>query len=342
VRPEKRTLIAFVLSAVLHPLVAGSILLLNHFMPSTRPERVQVRPISMRTLSSKQWAQNRGRTAPPDQPLAPLHPKGQVVDVAPGNDVVPQESKYLAETNNAVKKQTRAREQSQKWSVATAKNTPNPEQMPVAKGRAGGKAQQAVTAASRLEEIEGDLGPKPRLSQLFQSAAAAIGTAGTNVDSNDKQGNATSNGEEQRGVDAPVAANGGAAPNDNLQDVDPGEGTFLNTREWRYAAFFNRVKQAVSAKWDPQTQLRKKHSELERVTVVQVALRPDGSLADVFVAKPSGMDTLDREAMAAFERAAPFPNPPQQLVEGGYIRFTFSFSIVNEQLTVPRMLGFGR
>ena len=34
------------------------------------------------------------------------------------------------------------------------------------------------------------------------------------------------------------------APNDKL-DVDPGNGTFLNTREFRYAQFFNRVDQKL-------------------------------------------------------------------------------------------------
>jgi TonB family protein len=182
------------------------------------------------------------------------------------------------------------------------------------------------------------------LSQLLQQSAAQTeqGDKSATVDSNDKHGASSSAGDEMRGVEAPVAATGGAAPNDNLQDVPAGDGTFLNTREWRYAGFFNRVKQAVSAKWDPQTQMKKHAVMSERTTVVQVALRPDGSLADVFVSKGSGYDSLDREAMAAFERAAPFPNPPQQLVEGGYIRFAFSFAIINEQLSVPRMLGFGR
>ena len=33
--------------------------------------------------------------------------------------------------------------------------------------------------------------------------------------------------------------------------MDVGEGTYLNTREWRYAGYFNRIKQSVSMTWDP-------------------------------------------------------------------------------------------
>lgn len=329
-KSEKRLIVAFALSAVLHPLAAGGLILLSKLDP--RPSRAKVRPISMRTISAKQWAQNRGRSAPPDELPAPLHPKGQVVDVAPGNDRVPQDSKYLAESNNRVEKQTRAREQSQKWSVAAHQNTDKPLAMPVIKGhKPAAQAASTVSAASRLDGFEGLLGARPRLSQLMQQTSQGP----------QEPSPTASAGDETNGVAAETPSTGGAAPNDNLQDVEAGDGTFLNTREWRFAGFFNRVKQAVSAKWDPNSQLKKKPTVIERNTVVQVALRPDGSLADVFVAKSSGMETLDREAMAAFERAAPFPNPPQQLVEQGFIRFAFSFSIVDQGLSVPRMLGFG-
>src|SRR5207249_2051792 len=43
---------------------------------------------------------------------------------------------------------------------------------------------------------------------------------------------------------------GGPAP-DHLDGVEEGDGTYLNTREWKYATFFNRVKQAVAQAWDP-------------------------------------------------------------------------------------------
>ena len=64
-----------------------------------------------------------------------------------------------------------------------------------------------------------------------------------------------------------------------------------------------------------------------RTTVLAVTLRPDGSLADVFVIRNCGIDSLDQEAVAAFERAAPFVNPPEGLVENGYIRFQFGFTL---------------
>jgi TonB family protein len=132
---------------------------------------------------------------------------------------------------------------------------------------------------------------------------------------------------------------GGGAPNDDLHDVAQGDATFLNTREFKFAGFFNRVKQAVSAQWDPNGRLRSKGKQLgmvERRTLMHVALKPDGSIADLFVAQGSGVDELDQEAMKAFEKAQPFPNPPAALVVNGFIAFEFGFLVSNEG-----MGGFG-
>ena len=65
------------------------------------------------------------------------------------------------------------------------------------------------------------------------------------------------------------------------------------------------------------------------MTVLQVALQPDGSLKSVEVSRSSGVDFLDVEAVAAFRRAGPFPNPPRGLVDGdtGLIDFPFGFHI---------------
>ena len=140
------------------------------------------------------------------------------------------------------------------------------------------------------------------------------------------------------------SSEGGGAPNDDLGNVAQGDGTYLNTREWKYAAFFNRVKHAITARWDPNGRLRGRSVGFaDRVTVVGVTLRPDGSLADAYVAKSSGVDVLDHEAIAAFERAQPFLNPPPQLVEAGDIRFTFGFTLSTEtSLGSPNFFRVGR
>lgn len=321
------------LSLIAHPLAVAAFIGISYLTRTERPPRVETRPVTMRTMSAKQWNKNRGSAQLPEKP-AELHPKGQVVDVAPGNDRISPDAKYLAETNNKVEKQTRAREQSQKYSVATAKPTPNPEQMPSARGKQSATAPQAVSLTSKLEEENEFGGRRPRLGSLLNSALAK---------EEHNESSTPSAGEAERGAQTDTPAVGGGAPNDNLNDVAAGEGTYLNTREWKYAQFFNRVKQAVSAKWDPNGRLKQKDAAgkymAEKTTVLGVTLRPDGSIADIYVVKTCGVDYLDAEAVGAFERAAPFLNPPAALVENGFIRFAFSFTLSPESGFMPRFSG---
>ena len=124
----------------------------------------------------------------------------------------------------------------------------------------------------------------------------------------------------------------GAAANDHLRDVDEGEGTYLNTREWKYASFFNRVKQSVGHQWNPQETLRLRDPTQQifggrdRYTLLAITLAADGHLKDAYVEKSSGLDFLDLEAVKAFERAQPFPNPPPGILASDQtVHFQFGF-----------------
>jgi TonB family protein len=124
----------------------------------------------------------------------------------------------------------------------------------------------------------------------------------------------------------------GSGSMDYLKDVDDGESTALNAKKWKHAPFFNRVKRAVAAAWHPDVVYVRHdpngnvYGVKDRVTVLRVHLHPDGKLASWTVMQSSGVDFLDDEAVDAFRRAAPFPNPPRDLVEtDGQIHFNFAF-----------------
>jgi TonB family protein len=113
------------------------------------------------------------------------------------------------------------------------------------------------------------------------------------------------------------------------QDV-PGR-HLRNAREWRFA-FFNRVKQSVGQQWTPQSQLQTRdptgnvYSGRDRYTILTVTLDQLGHLKEAYVEKSCGLDFLDLEAVRAFERAQPFPNPPPALLaRDETIRFQFGF-----------------
>jgi TonB family protein len=258
-----------------------------------------------------------------------------VVDVAPGNDRVPVESKYLAESNNRVKEQTRAREQTQTWSRATPTNTPHPTELPSARGRPPPQGQ-VQAAPGLLSSILGRRPFRPFTEPTTPGAAEAAPPNDEPAPVGTAAGSQAAGGE---------LTEGGGAPNDALSDVPVGDGTFLNTREWKYAGFYNRVKQAVSARWDPNGRLRARNRQVgfqDRLTVVHVTLRPDGTLAEAYVAQSSGLEDLDAEAVRAFEKAQPFANPPAALVKQGAIQFNFSFTLTNNDLAggAPRFMRF--
>ncbi|MFZ5444778.1 MAG: TonB family protein [Myxococcota bacterium] len=330
-RPEKRIAwwlvpLLLVVSVGVHGVVVALVVLSSVLAGGAPKKKVESRPVSLRRLDAATWSANRGaaRAAQPLERPAPLHPAGQVVDVAPGNNRRPDDAKYLAETNNTVEKETRAKNQVSKYSRATAKTTEHPEQLPSAKGEVPQSSAPPPSGVSLAESVLG----RRTAPTLFPSSLSGTGT-----EDSPPAPVGTAAGSSAGGSDV---TEGGGAPNDALDGVAEGDGTFLNTREWRYASFFNRVKQAVSAKWDPNGRLKRRGDRglgaPVRTTLMHVALRPDGSLADLYVAKSSGLDELDAEAMGAFTRAAPFANPPPALVENGYIRFQFSFQVTEEGL----------
>jgi TonB family protein len=334
-RDRVRLWIALPLSLFGHAAAIGLWIAIATLYP--RPVRPKAQPVSIRSIGG-QWASNRRLTSTPGHPSPPRptpNPRGQVVDVAPGNNRESENAKYLAETSNTVKKETRAREQTPVYSRATPTTQPNPEAALASRGQAGGRTAPPLAGVRAIDRLNGIGGVRPRLSLLETEATAS--QQEQNLEAEDKAGAESGDRAGQS------TESGGGAPNDDL-NVDKGEGTFLNTREWKYASFFNRVKQAVSARWDPMGRLRSRQAQVgysDRVTVLNVALRPDGSIREIFVAQSSGLDYLDQESIQAFEKAQPFANPPAGLVQDGVIRFAFGFKLTNDEPGVPRMFRFG-
>ncbi len=122
---------------------------------------------------------------------------------------------------------------------------------------------------------------------------------------------------------------------DSLQDVEEGPKTLLDTDEWQFAGFFNRVKNAVAQHWHPgpaytfHDPTGRVYGYKDRETVVKVVLQCDGSLKHTYVKQPSGADFLDDVAVKAIKKAAPFTNPPKPLcdVEEQIIAFRFGFLV---------------
>lgn len=340
------------------------------------------KPVVLRGLTAEQFEKNRGADAPlvrderkviarkpapekKEEKKPDELPKGQIVDVAPGNQQVDPNAKFVAETNNVAKKETRARNQTPYYRNAM------PQQTAPQKSEGNGstevsKAEQAGNKGRGqedrpLNEQNAKLAMEiPDQKQRSEISLKNPSTEGPGVQIDNREEQEAVKGNSQRlnlvpgslntGEEASAGRAGepgklnlmpsqaamdkiiGGAPNDHLKDIDVGDGTYLTTREWKYASFFNRVKQSVGQQWMPIDQLRMRdptgniYGGKDRYTILSITLDGTGKLKDAYVEKASGLDFLDLEAIKAFERASPFPNPPPGIVASdSTIKFQFGF-----------------
>ncbi len=302
--------------------------------------------------------------------------RGQVVALGPTNDKAPDKpTKFLSEKNSSVEKETRARETSAFFKNALSKvqkegrdekteqGAPPVSEQPGDNGKNGGGAQR------RREKQAAELPSKSRRDAL-RIAESPDGTIRNRQGSDafkgngkrvaiaepGKGGNASSIGPDDPGAApgmpgeqrplkltldeaiggvGPIA--GGPMP-DDLRGIEEGEGTFLNARSFKYAGFFNRVKEAVGRVWtqkvidaaskrDPSGQI---YSYKDRRTVVEFTLDRNGEITDVHVAASSGVQYLDEVAVDAFRVVQRFPNPPPGLIQpnGTTASFPFAFTLL--------------
>lgn len=128
---------------------------------------------------------------------------------------------------------------------------------------------------------------------------------------------------------------GKAGSMDAVEDVEEGDNTLLDTHRWKYASFFNRLRDDIAQFWDPIPLLQardpdgRKNGTKTRRTRLLIILNADGSLHKVSIKRSSNVDYLDEEAIRAVRSAAPFPNPPQGMLDpdDGKLHVPFGFII---------------
>jgi TonB family protein len=380
--PTRTTLLALVVALLAHFVFVGFLLLTN-FISVKWPggDRAKARPqaVTLRNVDPRSWAKNRGQVperetreerraeAKKPEPKQENRPQGQVVDVAPGNEQEAPDAKYLAEKNNRVQKESKARDQTPFYRNAMPNrtaNTPRPnagkdeaaqlaivgnggtgqDSKPAQKG-SGQKPVFDVPTVKRRDQIalkeDPSKGPGASVSNQPESAEVRGNAERMRIEPGTPGGQGEQESQGKQGLpglsqlmpsQAAMDKIIGAAPNDHLKDVEEGEGTFLNTKEWKYATFFNRVKQAVGRNWDPNEPLRQRdptgeiYGGRDRYTILNVTLGGDGLVKDIQVQRSSGVDFLDEAAVVSFRRAQPFPNPPPGLMgANGTVTFPFGF-----------------
>jgi TonB family protein len=126
-----------------------------------------------------------------------------------------------------------------------------------------------------------------------------------------------------------------AAAADYIYGMKESDRTALNTREFVFYGYFQRIRQRLDRSWNTslKDQLnrlyrtgRKLASDMDHQTRILVTLNGAGEVVRVQVLEESGTRDLDEAAVRAFNQAGPFPNPPRGIVDAqGLIRIRWDF-----------------
>jgi len=271
-------------------------------------------------------------------------PTGQIVDIArPEVEKIPEDSRFLSKFDNSVKKETKSnfdknidirgkklkRKISKKYSNTNLNDTSL-----IVSGPNNKTVSQSIKKIKKgqLKGLEGSDG---NFAKGKEKSISGIINAKDKID---VEGNETVGGHSIPKKYLPYL-NGNelyltSPSNDYLKDVKKGDKTELNTKKFIYAAYFNKIKRAISKHWTPGFVLMindpKHHiyGKKNRFTKLKVMVSRNGSISKISVITSSGFDALDREAINAFKMAAPFQNPPEVLLnEDKELEIKFGFMV---------------
>lgn len=342
-KPWKRWATAAAISLVLQiPIIAGIFYIITNSVedipfrsaanetvamldPLSEPEKV---PDGDESREIQEPLEDESVRRPDEIPEALETPVGQIVTLVPDKEEMPDEARFSSSVAMKVEKETRAR-------------TPSEDQK--RPDRIGPETEDRKTPSPRKgsESPEDPRSPGESSEEVSDEGTRVVRPGGGNAG---QQNVRTPDGlalmqPRLEGLDPSAKYSPSRSPfasDDYLAGVDEeGDENLLNSVPYRYAGFFERVKEAVRVHWDPNRPYRLRdpsgevYGHKDRLTVLRVTLDSRGKLLETSVSMKSGLRFLDDEAVRAMVAASPFLNPPEGLVDAdGKIRFEFGFAFL--------------
>ncbi len=246
------------------------------------------------------------RIEPPaekEDPDLPEEPEpdmdGQIVEIAPPEvQEKPEESDYLAEYDQTVEEETR-----------TERFEVNPEVL------AKVWSEEAKMETEDLVDLNVDkpsTGAQVGNHRFDPSRDGALASLPSKWTDSNKEGPQDPVPAQHR--DASLAG----SPSNDLLKEDVGDMNNLNTKEFLYAGYLNRIRRLVNFYWQQNLDNLPSSVRLAKpayTTDVHTILNAQGQLEYIEVVANSGSEPLDDAVVRAFRLAGPFPNPPEGLVE---------------------------
>lgn len=124
--------------------------------------------------------------------------------------------------------------------------------------------------------------------------------------------------------------------NDFIEDIPLGDFTKLNTQEFEFYGFYDRIRKKLEIFWGTNIQAQAEKmmkkgrsiaSDTNHITSLEIFLNNKGEIVDVSVNSPSGVRELDNAAIRTFNQAGPFPNPPKGMLKQGKAKIKWSFVV---------------
>lgn len=132
--------------------------------------------------------------------------------------------------------------------------------------------------------------------------------------------------------------NGVSASDDFIQGAEIGPMTILNSQEYKYFSYYDRIRQAVVETWRPLIRKAiktvknnpKKYGELGlgwKTTKLELLLNAKGEVISLSVKQSSGYTLFDEAGDKAFRQSAPFAAPPKELIKDGQFVLRWDFVV---------------
>jgi protein TonB len=312
---QNRFQLFIALSVLFHICLFGGTFLLSHVLTPPPASTISVDFLSAEDLQKMLDAQRKN-----DPNMKQIVEQ----DEKNANEVAPDKAKFLSAKNQTVKKETMA---VNKGDFQNTKNRSLSAGSRAAK--AGGATEQRQIVRQNKETQRPNKAPS--VKDLFGGYDAA-----TSFERQQKaQVQAQQKGESGT-EDSQQGSGSVSQTNDYSKDVDKGMETLLNTREFKYYSYYNRIRRQLAQHWEGK--VREKLSKFyrehrapaslneDRITKVIVILNSAGTLVKVQIMSDSGIRDLDDAAIEAFRAAAPFPNPPKGIIESdGTVKIRWDF-----------------
>lgn len=205
-------------------------------------------------------------------------------DSRKANEILNEKTKFLSEKTNSVQKETRA--------------------------KSGKKFVNSESSITTRAEKKSRLAQQKEAELFRHDFDAYASLKKSNQNTSTKQ-------KFQKSSEA-------SSTNDHLDKIEEDLMTRLNTKEYKYFGYYNRIKVQLNQWWVPKVQQkftklfkqgRTLASEENKVTKLVIVLNNAGNLVNVQVLAESGVRDLDDAAIEAFRQAAPFPNPPKGMID---------------------------